>query len=108
MSIFNKGFKEERDVADLFQKFKDNNMMFDHVFDKHDNNLINKCVNELDKNLNKNKKKNPEENKLKKYIHVLKITKERFSNYFHFYTFEELAILNQLIKKLESDLKQFQ
>ena len=43
MSIFNKGFKEERYIADLFQKFKDNKMMFDHVFDKHDNKLINQC-----------------------------------------------------------------
>ena len=57
MSIFTKGSKEERNIAELFQKFKDNKIMFDHVFDKHDNNLINKCVNELDKNLNKNKKK---------------------------------------------------
>ena len=107
MSIFNIGFKEERDIADLFQKFKDNKMMFDHIFDKHDNKLINKCLSELSKNINNIDNKNPEKDNLKKYIHVLKITKERFSNYFHFYTLDELMHLNQLIEKLEADLQQF-
>ena len=37
MSIFTKGSKEERNIAELFQIFKDNKMMIDHVFDKHDN-----------------------------------------------------------------------
>jgi len=108
MSIFIKGSKEERNIAELFKKFKDNKMMFDHIFDQHDNKLINKCLKELKNNLNqKDFKLNSIEEQTRKYLHVLRITKERFSNYFHWYSLEELMILNQLIKKFENELKQY-
>ena len=108
MSIFIKGSKEERNIAKLFKKFKDNKMMFDHIFDQHDNKLINKCLKELKNNLNqKDFKLNSIEEQTRKYLHVLRITKERFSNYFHWYSLEELMILNQLIKKFENELKQY-
>ncbi len=106
MLIFVKGSGEERNIAELFQKFKDNEKIFDHIFDRKDKSLINKCLKELKTNLDeKDTIKDPEKEKTKKYLHVLKITRERFSNYFHFYDLEDLMILNQLIEKFEDDLK---
>ena len=49
--------------------------------------------------------KDPAKEKTKEYLQVLKITKERFSNYFHFYSLYEYKLLNELIEKLEDDLK---
>ena len=108
MPIFIQGSKEEKNVAEFFQKLKDKEKELDHIqiFDRKDKNLINKCLKELKTNLDEQDTiKDPEKEKTKKYLHVLKITKERFSNYFHFYDFEDLTILNQLIEKFEDDLK---
>ena len=106
MLIFVKGSGEERNVAELFQKFKDNEKILGHIFDRNDKSLINKCLKELKTNLDEQDTiKDPEKEKTKKYLHVLKITRERFSNYFHFYDLEDLMILNQLIEKFEDDLK---
>jgi 6-pyruvoyl-tetrahydropterin synthase len=105
-SIFVQGSGEERNVAELFQKFKDNEKIFDHIFDRKDKSLINKCLKELKTNLDEQEIiKDPAKEKTKEYLHVLKITRERFSNYFHFYDLEDLMILNQLIEKFEDDLK---
>ena len=106
MPIFLKGSGEERNIAELFQKFKDNKIELDHIFDRSDNQLINKCLKELKTNLGKNDtEKNPVKEKTKEYLHVLKITKERFSNYFHFYSLYEYKLLNELIEKLEEEIK---
>ena len=107
MLIFNKEFKDKSSLIDLFEKIKNNKMIINDIFNNQDYNLINKCVKELKGNLFEAKDINFEKVQLNKYLHVLKITKERFSNYFHFYTLEELMILNRLIKKIEKDLKQF-
>ena len=105
-SIFVQGSGEERNIAELFQKFKDNEKIFDHIFDRNDKSLINKCLKELKTNLDEQDTiKDPAKEKTKEYLHVLKITKERFSNYFHFYSLYEYKLLNELIKELEDDLK---
>ena len=106
MPIFLKGSGEERNIAELFKKFKDNKIELDHIFDRSDNQLINKCLKELRANLDgKDTIKDPAKEKTKEYLHVLKITKERFSNYFHFYSLHEYKILNELIGKLEEEIK---
>ena len=106
MPIFYRGSDEERNIAELFQKFKDNKIELDHIFDRSDNQLINKCLKELKTNLDaKDSMKDPGKEKTKEYLHVLKITKERFSNYFHFFSVYEYKLLNELIQKLEDDLK---
>lgn len=105
-SIFVQGSGEERNIAELFQKFKDNEKIFDHIFDRNDKSLVNKCLKELKTNLDEQEIiKDPAKEKTKEYLHVLKITKERFSNYFHFYSLYEYKLLNELIEKLEDDLK---
>ena len=108
MLIFLKESGEEKNIFTLFQKLKDKEKALDHIhiFDRKDKNLINKCLKELKTNLDEQDTiKDPEKEKTKKYLHVLKITRERFSNYFHFYDLEDLMILNQLIEKFEDDLK---
>ena len=106
MPIFYRGSDEERNIAELFQKFKDNKIELDHIFDRSDNRLINKCLKELRANLDgKDTIKDPAKEKTKEYLHVLKITKERFSNYFHFYSLYEYKLLNELIEKLEEEIK---
>ena len=105
-SIFVQGSGEERNIAELFQKFKDNEKIFDHIFDRKDKSLINKCLKELKTKLDEQEIiKDPAKEKTKEYLHVLKITKERFSNYFHFYSLYEYKLLNELIEKLEDDCK---
>jgi len=106
VTIFYRGSDEERNIAELLQKFKDNKIELDHIFDSSDNQLINKCLKELKTNLDENdKEKDPAKEKTKEYLHVLKITKERFSNYFHFYSLYEYKLLNELIEKLEEEIK---
>ena len=69
-------------------------------------NLINKCLKELKANLDEQEIiKDPAKEKTKEYLHVLKMTKERFHNYFSFYSLYEYKLLNELIEKLEDDLK---
>ena len=106
MPIFYRGSDEERNIAELFQKFKDNKIELDHIFDRSDNVLINKCLKELKANLDaKDAMKDPAKEKTKEYLHVLKITKERFSNYFHFYSLYEYKLLNELIEMLEEEIR---
>ena len=106
MPIFLKASGEERNIAELFQKFKDNKIELDHIFDRSDNLLINKCLKELKTNLDENDTdKDPVKEKTKEYLHVLKITKERFSHYFPFYSLYEYKLLNELIEMLEEEIR---
>ena len=106
MPIFYRGSDEERNIAELFQKLKNNKIELDHIIDRSDNRLINKCLKELRANLDENDaEKNSGKEKTKEYLHVLKITKERFSNYFHFYSLYEYKLLNELIEMLEEEIR---
>ena len=104
MPIFVQGSGEERDIAELFLKFKDNEKALTHVIDRADYQLIDKCLKELKANFHKQEQvKDPIKEKNKEYLHVLKLTKERFSNYFHFYSAYEYKILIELIEKFENE-----
>ena len=106
MPIFVQGSGEERDIAELFLKFKNNKKALTHIFDRGDYQLIDKCLKELKSHLSKQEKmKDSIKEKNKEYLHVLKLTKERFSNYFHFYSVYEFKILLELIEKFENEVK---
>ena len=106
MTIFVKGSEEERDIAEIFLKIKDNEKIFSVVFDQGDYQLINKCLRELKSNFDKQEKiKDPVKEKNKEYVNVLKRTRERFSRYFHFYSLYEIQLLEEIIKKFENEIK---
>ena len=102
MPIFVQGSGEERNIVELFLKFKDNKKILNHVFDQGDFQLIDKCLRELKRNLDKVEKvKDPIKEKNKEYSEVLKRTRERFSRYFHFYSLYEIKLIEELIEKFE-------
>ena len=102
MPIFIQGSKEERNVAELFHKLKDNEQILVEYFDQADFQLIDKCLRELQRNLEKvENTKDPLKEKNKEYVAVLKRTRDRFSRYFHFYTLYEIQLIEELIEKLD-------
>ena len=103
MPIFFSGSKDERDIAELFHKLKDNELILGEYFDQGDFQLIDKCLRELKRNLEKvEKTKDPLKEKNKEYANVLKRTRDRFSRYFHFYTLYEIQLIEELIKRYEN------
>ena len=56
MPIFVQGSGEERDIAELFLKFKNNKKALTHIFDRGDYQLIDKCLKELKSHLSKQEK----------------------------------------------------